>query len=227
MNEEKIIFYTGAPGSKWSAVAHLITRSARYDFNTSDYSSDRTFQHINHSTAHHGCYWGPGNEFGQNFHKLNTLSKQEILEEIDRPYADKNWNQWRLVKCHHFSLHLDFIKETFPLSKILIVLRPDYQCETGWLSAGGFESITYPNYSYYYQNEGILREKIFLENQSSKKFIIKHKLPISGVNEDYLINRWGVYRNTSEIDSYMSSLEYNLHKIYTLDVTISEFNFNI
>lgn len=226
MNEEKLIFYTGAPGSKWSAVAHLITKSTKYSFNTSDYSSERIFLHKKHKTAHHGCYWGPGNEYGKNFHLLDTLSKDEILSEIDKPYSDKNRDQYRLIKCHHFSLHLDFIKTTFPKSKILIVLRTDQLCESGWLSAGGFESISYPNYSTYYKNKEILRERIHEENQSSKKFIFENNLELCGINEKYWIDKWGVTRSTKEIDIYMKSLEKNLYEKFTMDTMISCYNFD-
>ena len=72
MDESKLIFYTGAPGSKWSATAHLITMNKKYPINTSDYSAERTYTHVQRDVSHLGAYWGPGNDIGENFHQLSS-----------------------------------------------------------------------------------------------------------------------------------------------------------
>ena len=45
VDESKLIFFTGAPGSKWSATAHLLALSGLYNINTSDYNDDRIYTH--------------------------------------------------------------------------------------------------------------------------------------------------------------------------------------
>lgn len=228
VDESKIIFYTGAPGSKWSATAHLISANKRYPINISDYDASRYYFHNDVGVAHNGAYWGPGNGVGENFHQLNTLSKQEIIDEIERPYKDNNWDQYRIIKCHHFSSQLEYIKETFPTSKILIVLRPDMQCIRGWLGAGGFEKITYPDYKTFYKDRENLERLVRLENTSAKEFIHNNDLDIQVIREKYWREFWGIERNTEEIDRYMRSIEMRQtrgisHLNY--DTLISHYNF--
>ena len=228
MDESKLIFYTGAPGSKWSATAHLISKNTKYPINTSDYSDDRVYTHSNIGISHLGAYWGPGNGLGEKFHDLKSLSKQEILNEIDKPYKDKNWDQYRLIKCHHFSTQLDYIVETFPQSKIIIVLRPDIICFKGWLSAGGFEGITYPNYTAFYKDKEILEKKIEEENFQARDFINRYDLNMHIIREKYWKEIWGIERNTEEKDRYMRSIEMRQSRgisRWNFDTTISHYNF--
>ena len=48
MDETKLVFFTGAPGSKWSAVAHVIAQSRKYKFDTGDYAPDRQYLSLIH-----------------------------------------------------------------------------------------------------------------------------------------------------------------------------------
>lgn len=230
VDESKLIFYTGAPGSKWSATAHLITMNSKWPINTSDYSTERTYTHENKPIAHQGAYWGPGNGIGENFHQLSSMSKDEVLHEIDRPYADKSWDKYRLIKCHHFSSNLDWIKTNFPSSKILIVLRPDIICLRGWLVTGGFNKITYPNYSVFYKNKFVLEEKIIEENAAARKFIYQNDLELNVVRKKYWKNWWGIDCDTEEKETYMYSLEGKIDQpdvedSLRFDVTIADYNF--
>lgn len=231
VDESKLIFYTGAPGSKWSATAHLITKNQKWPINTSDYSTDRIYTHKDSNISHQGAYWGPGNGIGENFHQLHTMTKEQILEEIDKPYKDKSWDKYRLIKCHHFSSQLDWIKENFPTSKILIVLRPDNTCLKGWLATGGFYDITYPNYSVFYKNKFVLEEKIKEENNAARKFIYDYDLDLNVVRRKYWKNWWGVESDSEETETYMSSLERRMDpnetndEVYRFDVTVADHNF--
>jgi hypothetical protein len=228
IDESKLIFYTGAPGSKWSAAAHLITKNTKYKINTSDYREDRFYKHEDVGVAHHGAYWGPGNGVGENFHRLSELTKEEILKEIDSPYEDNNWEQYRLIKCHHFSMHLDFIKDTFPKSKILVILRPDLQCFKGWIGAGGFEGITYPNYTVYYKDKETIEKKIEEENNSAKTFIHNHNLDLHVIREKYWKEFWGISRDSEETDTYMKSIEMRQSRgkiRWNFDALIAHYNF--
>lgn len=228
IDESKLIFFTGAPGSKWSATAHLLTHNPLYSINTSDHSLERTYTHPGPQISHLGAYWGPGFEVGNKFHQLDTLSKDEIIDEIEKPYTDKNWNQYRLIKCHQFSLHLDFIAETFPQSKIIIVLRPDEVCLNGWLVAGGFEGITYPDYNLYYKNQEVMMEKIIEENRSSRTFISDKKLELDLITRPYLKRAWNIDINNEELERYMISIERKNSKqgpVWLYDTAIARYNF--
>jgi hypothetical protein len=228
MDESKLIFYTGAPGSKWSATAHLISMNQLYPINTSDYDNSKVYTHSDIGISHLGAYWGPGNGIGEQFHDLQSISKEEIISEIEKPYADKNWDQYRLIKCHHFSNQLDFIKNTFPKSKIIIVLRPDIICFKGWISAGGFEGITYPDYKTFYKDEKTLEKKIDEENHAARDFIHRHDLDIHIIREKYWKQFWKIERTTEEIDRYMRSIEMRQTRgipRWNYDTVISHYNF--
>lgn len=229
IDESKLIFFTGAPGCKWSATSHIITHNLKYPINTSDYDKNKVYTHEDVNISHLGAYWGPGNGIGENFHRLSELSKDEILEEIDKPYLDKSWNKYRIIKCHHFSLHLEFIKKTFPKSKILIVLRPDAICFYNWLVAGGFEKITYPNYSVYYKNKEILEQKIQEENSAARNFVRDNNLNLNVVREKYWKDWWEITPSTTELDRYIKSIEFRLDNKkgdrLTYDVQIADYNF--
>lgn len=232
IDESKLIFYTGAPGCKWSALAHILTHSPLLDVNTSDYSEERMYTHTETGfpgISHQGAYWGPGNDVGCNFHRLDELSKDEIVSEIEKPYADKNWDQYRIIKCHQFALNLEFIKTTFPKSKIIMVLRDDYICYSAWMNAGGFEKITYPNYSEYYKDPDTIKMKIAQENLSTRSFITANDLHIDVAREKYFKDRWGISKTNTELSNYITSIEGKPDKKidfrYTLDITVSEYNF--
>ena len=221
MDESKLIFFTGAPGSKWSATAHILSHSQKINVNTSDYTEERKYTHPVPGVSHLGAYWGPGFEFGNNFDKLDTLSKEEIILEIEKPYADKNWQQHRIIKCHQFANNLDFIKDTFPQSKIIIVLRPNGVCANAWIEAGGWD-ITYPVYKPYYQNNDNMRAKVLEELQNAKTFITKHNLKMNVITDDYWMDHWGIAKNTPELELYMNSIVRSPKGVWHYDTTIAE-----
>lgn len=228
MDESKLIFYTGAPGSKWSAVAHLLSMNNRYSINTSDYSEDKVYTHGFNNISHLGAYWGPGNGIGENFHQLSSMSKDQILYEIDKPYKDKNQEQYRLIKCHHFGPQLDYITEIFPTSKIIIVLRPDLLCFRGWIYAGGFEKITYPDYHTFYKNKEILEKKIQEENFHARDFIYRKQLAMHVVTQQYWKEIWNIDLDTKEKNRYIRSIDTNESggiSRWNFDTTISHYNF--
>jgi hypothetical protein len=223
MDESKLIFFTGAPGSKWSATAHILSHNKLLPVNTSDYSKDRTYTHPAPSwtVSHLGAYWGPGFGLGEQFDKINQLSKDEILSEIDKPYTDKNWEQYRIIKCHQFALNLDWIKENFPTSKIMIVLRPNRVCSEGWLTAGGWD-ITYPNYRPYYKDDATFKKLALQELQAAKTFIDKHDLEMQVVTQHYWRKRWGITKETEELEKYINSIEKSPKGVWHYDTTIAE-----
>jgi hypothetical protein len=229
IDESKLIFYTGAPGSKWSATAHLLTKSTKISINTSDYLNGREHYHPGPNIKHQGGYWGPGFEFGEKFHEINTLSKEEIIAEIERPYTDRNWDQYRIIKCHQFSLNLNFIKEAFPTSKIMIVIRSNNACTVGWKIGGGFD-ITYPNYTPYYKDYDTMAAMTALENANSRAFIYDNNLEIHMQTKAYWGKYWAVDTDNEEAARYIASIcrktESNGTWIPRYDTAISCYNFN-
>jgi hypothetical protein len=237
IDESKIIFFTGAPGSKWSAIAHLLALSGRYNINISDYNDDRVYEHPGPKISHLGAYWGPGFGVGEKFNRINTLSKEDIYAQIETPYEDKNWKQHRIIKCHQFSLNLDWIKENFPTSKIAIVLRPDITCKEQWLYAGGFDGISYPNYNSYYKNEEVLEQKIAQENSASRKFIAENNLELHTITRPFLSKHWYLesvpeenlnVTPVNEVERYIISIlraKGNSGPEWLLDTSIAMYNF--
>lgn len=158
----KYLFVTGAPGSKWSSVVRNIYFSPSID--NSDHTEERTY-YKNGSIMHMGAYWDPGMEFGKELVlRMSMYSKETHEEEFDRPF---NGTGTRIIKSHVFANHIDYIKETWPESKLVLVYRSTDSCLGWWIRAGQF-NITYPNYKPFYkdietvaklieeQNEGIL-----------------------------------------------------------------------
>ena len=135
----KYIFVTGAPGSKWSSVVKNIYYSP--DIDQSDSSPERTYR----DELHLGAYWDPGMEFGQFFHRLNEHDHYQCETEFDAPFTGAGV---KIIKSHHFSQHIDYIKQTWPHCPIVLAHRSDDACLGWWVKCGGFD-IAYPNYAHY------------------------------------------------------------------------------
>jgi len=172
-NGKDLIFATGAPGSKWSAVLRAITYNKL--INTSDECQENTYNVTLYSKDsgqekklawHRGAYWGPYHKFGHKFDKLDLLSKDEILSEIHSAFSETGGV--KLVKSHWFSYHLDFIAETFPEAKIISVYLPDDVCFDWWSVIGGWD-ITYPIYTWY-ENDERMKRQIKEENSHITRF---------------------------------------------------------
>lgn len=227
-DESKLIFFTGAPGSKWSSVSHLLTKNTRYPINYSDYHPSRCHVHSN-GIAHQGAYWGPGNGIGENFHRLYRMSKEEIIQEIDRAYEDKSWDKYRIIKCHQFSLNLEYIKETFPTSKIIMVMRNNRSCYNAWMYTGGFDAIKFPNYSVYYKNPEQLAKHIRKENEEIGNFVSKYDLDMYVVYRKYFRDFWNLDVSDRETAHYLETLETipdenRGRSTYTFEISIAHYN---
>ena len=85
-DESKLIFFTGAPGSKWSAVSNVISKNKIMPINISDHSDDRVYTHTRSPVQHLGAYWGPGNEHGKNFDQLNTRLYENVIWDFSAFY---------------------------------------------------------------------------------------------------------------------------------------------
>jgi hypothetical protein len=178
-----LIFATGAPGSKWSRI--LSSLGLHPEVNNSDkdkfprynldvmFASGRIMPVGNHS----GAYFGPDNDVGEKFDDLTKLSKEEFIEEIKRPFD--NWDQGlKIVKSHWFSYqgNLDWLLETFPDAKIILVYNGDDTAFKWWHFVGGWD-ISFPTYTWY-NNDQRMYEKILEENHYLLNFARKHLIPI-------------------------------------------------
>ena len=158
----KYIFVAGAPGSKWSSVVKNIYYSP--DIDKTDYSDTRTYYHDASGRLelmHLGAYFDPGMEFGNFFHDLSNHSKEACEAEFDRPFSGAGI---RIIKSHVFSNQIDYIKETWPDSPLVLVHRDDDACLGWWVKCGHFD-ITYPLYHDYYRNLRTMASIIKQQNQ--------------------------------------------------------------
>ena len=149
INTMKYIFMAGTPGSKWSSVSKNIYYSP--DIDRSDYSDARTYYHDapgDMQLMHMGAYFDPGMEFGKEFDRLETFSKQQCEEMFDEPFSGKGV---RIVKSHVFAHKIDFLKQHWPECPVILVHRENDSCLGWWVKCGHF-GITYPDYSEYYKD---------------------------------------------------------------------------
>jgi hypothetical protein len=156
----KYIFVAGAPGSKWSSVVKNIYWSR--DIDHTDYSEARTYWHDapgQLELMHTGAYFDPGMEFS--LPEDLELHSRESLEQIfDSAFSGTGI---RIVKSHMFSIHIDFIRRTWPDCPIVLVHRDDDACLGWWVKCGHF-GITYPSYDYYFQDFKTMAQRIQEQN---------------------------------------------------------------
>lgn len=168
----KYIFVAGAPGSKWSSVVKNIYYSP--DIDRSDYSDERTYYHDasgEMQLMHLGSYFDPGMEFGNFFDKLNYHSKEECENEFNRPF---NSEGIRIIKSHVFAHHIEYLKQHWPESPIVLVYRNNDACLGWWVRCGHF-NITYPSYHGYYKDLRMMSKIIDHQNKDIKDAWYKHK----------------------------------------------------
>lgn len=161
----KYIFLAGAPGSKWSSVARNIYYSP--DIDRSDYTEDRVYSHSASGSLqpmHIGAYWDPGMEFGSWFDQLDQHSLDQCEAEFDRPFTGTGV---RIVKSHVFCYHLDFLKQHWPDSPVVLVHRGDDASLGWWVKCGHFD-IKYPNYEPYYKNLENMSVEITRQNTAMR-----------------------------------------------------------
>ena len=159
----KYIFVAGAPGSKWSSVVKNIYYSP--DIDRSDYTEARTYCHDaagQMELMHLGAYFDPGMEFGNWFDCLDQHSREECEQEFDRPFSGTGV---RIIKSHVFTYHIEFLKQNWPDSPIVLVHRGDDACLGWWVKCGHFD-ITYPDYHKYYRNLKHMAKEIQHQNSS-------------------------------------------------------------
>jgi hypothetical protein len=154
MNLPRRIYFTGAPGSKWSGIAQQIEEMD--GFNTTDRRLDRTYAHSGFS-GHVGAYFGEEMEF--------SADPTIVHEAYEDPEAG-----CMLLKSHDWAYDLPelYARAQRVGDWIMMVYRPSQACLTWWFKAGGFD-ITYPDYSWY-KDEATMAYEIERQNSAMLKF---------------------------------------------------------
>jgi hypothetical protein len=168
----KYIFVAGAPGSKWSSVVKNIYWST--DVDHTDYSEARTYWHDapgQLELMHTGAYFDPGMEFDLP-EDLESHSREQLEKIFDSAFSGEGV---KIVKSHMFSIHIDFIRRTWPECPIVLVHRDNDACLGWWVKCGHFD-ITYPSYDYYFRDFKTMAQRIKQENSG----IINARLKYSG-----------------------------------------------
>lgn len=192
---EDLVFFTGVPGSKWSGVYKVLATSD--EANNSDQNDGRSYvatiydsiKNITLSRGMHaGTYYGPSNEYGEAFDDLRSMTKDQFLTELKKPYDD--WNGIKILKSHWFLYDLDYILELFPKATIVGVYLPDDIAFKWWKTLGGWD-IHFPNYDWFVDDkkmQGDIKEgnayllKFFAEKSVTMKAYTSYDILASDIN---------------------------------------------
>ena len=155
------IFITGAPGSKWTSVTHLLETHPLA--NITDRNPNRHYDH-NVFQGHHGSYFAL------------PFRKYEFDVSVEDSYIntafDDQYSPGKFVKGHDWAYMLDELKEKSKGNWLLMVMRPDTDCFAWWNNHGGFVT-KYPSYETYEGNIKMMSE-IMILNDKYSKFAQKH-----------------------------------------------------
>lgn len=181
----KYIFFTGAPGSRWSGVSQVF-RDNWQDVDNSDLTPNKTYKHQKYN-GHVGNYYGPemlygkwlDNEFGD---------RAQWDSEIAASYNGKE--PVKLIMSHHFAYWLDEFVEVFPDSPMVLCYRTDQECFDWWHEAGGWD-ISYPSYTWYKDNTKMMQE-IQKQNSAILKFVDKYNLTLEQPRTDFFRKNFNV-----------------------------------
>lgn len=185
----KYIFVTGVPGSCWGWPRQYLQRATNLVDN-SDCKPWRQNNGHDHATRHIGSYFGPYQEFGENFDSLSLFPDADaIFKEVDRSFDATKEHLVRFVLCHHFSYQLDWIAENLPQVDILFALRNVEISLDMWYASGGWD-IDHPTYRWYGEDHR-LRRQAHIEHKLMQKFVSKHKLQVnSGFDANWCDANW-------------------------------------
>lgn len=232
MRNEQLIFFLGVPGSNWSRLAHLLSHSPILKLNTSDHSPSREYfytgedpndkesyrEHRITKALHHGVYFDPGMEFGDGLdnprkHYSANSFKQEIYDAWSEHDDDRNY----LIKSHSLSCNIDWIVDTFPGARIVMILSPKNRAIDRWKKVGGFK-ITYPNYQWF---EGRMESLIDQQNACLRDFVEVNDTPVVAINNWFAVNKLGL-----NIDDPEVKFHFDLWKGFRIEQPENQKHFN-
>ena len=108
---EKLVFFTGVPGSRWSGVEFQRLKK-ELGYNTTDRAPHRVYSHGEYG-GHVDSYFGTGMEFNTNLD----------YDNLTAPFKDKTGTM--LLMSHEWVYHFDEIMRRYPDALIQLVYRPD------------------------------------------------------------------------------------------------------
>lgn len=190
------IFFTGAPGSRWSAIANVIESVP--GMNISDRVLERNYE-LTGYVRHTGAYFGPGMEFDADFTNVDG--------------AHKTLDGCRLIKSHQWASVLESLKTRHCIESgdwIMMVYRPESICYDWWTAAGGF-NITYPNYDHF-QNPSTMMNSIKSFNKSMLTFAYHNRLPWYHFTAGWIHQQFGDSCTVEVPDRYMDDILVTLYK---------------
>ena len=187
MQNYKLTFTAGAPGSCWSMISNRFKRTIP-GFDRSDevlenrhkMPSEHVSKHYNVTdqswaqTTHNGSYLGPYHEFGHGFDNIQTnYTKEDFFKECLGPFGDDS-RPLKLVRSHWFSYNLDWIWNNCKGHDLFLIWREPEHAENWWYSMGGW-NIDYPIYKWYETPER-MHKQIKEESNLLWNFAKKHQL---------------------------------------------------
>jgi hypothetical protein len=178
MNRQKVVWFAGVPGSKWSGID--IQLRDVIDADRSDESPSRTFYHrpidpSDKNNGHRGSYWGPGMGCGEDWGDLNYTQPERLQGDIDAVFYGTGP---RVVKSHFFARHwnLDYLYNHFPGDEIILVYRESQKSFAWWSEVMDMSDGHYPDYRPGYKNYDTMRQLIFQENAKIVDFAMRKGL---------------------------------------------------
>jgi hypothetical protein len=225
---KNLVWFTGAPGSKWSGTANVLQAIPHLNFNITDRSPEREYQHVgpnelSKGITHTGAYFGPGHGIGEDWDNFTNLNPMHIEQQIFKEWKDPSSNRL-LVKSHFLSHHLDFLADTWKDNPIIMVIRPSNKCEAGWFSAGGWD-ISYPNYRPYYKDDDTMKRMIKEHNQLMTDFCNRRDVVVEKFNAEFLKEYFDWSINQLEDPHHRAWVEKHLMHTASLgDVSLAIYN---
>jgi hypothetical protein len=190
MTSPKFVFVAGVPGSSWSMLSHRL--KSMIDADPTDYDENRTFKFGKHKElgSHHGCYFGPNNEFGEHFDDIaSNYTLEEFVNECQLPFAKDD--KPKMIRSHWFSRQLDWLWDNFKGHDLFLIYKNDQIAFDHWIMRGGFD-ITHPVYTWYKDPEN-MRSAIALENSAILDFAARKQLVWDNYSEDWWFTRFGTH----------------------------------
>lgn len=228
MNTE-LVWFTGAPGSKWSGTANILQSIDKLNLNITDRSKEREYTHtgptdLARSITHTGVYFGPGHEVGEHWDRFSLLDPLSVEREVVKEWTDSTKGR-PLVKSHFLSHHLDHLAKEWPDNPIIMVFRPDEKCEQGWFGAGGW-NISYPDYRPYYKDDDTMKSMIKEHNSKMIDFCNRHNVPIEKFSRKWLKDKFDWVVEDIDLIEYRQWVDKHIqHTEGTNDVSIAIYNY--
>lgn len=197
MNSE-FCFTIGVPGSSWSMLSHRLKIHLDQDLTDVDGNRVQSIQELKphrgeDEKGHFGSYFGPYNEFGENFHDIpKNYTLESFYDECRKPFlgTDKTKN----IRCHWFSYNLDWLWDNCKGNTMFLIYRDTENSLKWWRKRGGW-SIQHPVYTWY-KDDATMEERITEENRLILDFAERKNLEWNIYDENWWFTEFGRHERT-------------------------------